>query len=129
MSTLLARNPLDFTAARAGTGVQLNWTKKDESSISSYAVERSTDGVHFVQVGLVDLNKSNAGQYHFTDNNTSTDAKTVYYRVRANEVSKAYFYSVTRGVSFASLEDAISVYPNPIASTATVILPGVRGNA
>jgi hypothetical protein len=79
-AVLLPLNFLSFTA-RPGASQQVNlqWETGDETNVSHFVVERSTDGVSFTPIGQVDFGSTNS--YAFTDNNAVEGNN--YYRIES----------------------------------------------
>jgi hypothetical protein len=77
---LLPLNFLSFTA-RLGANQQVNleWQISDETNVSHFVVERSTDGSSFTPIG--EVNFGSADNYAFTDNNAV--AGNNYYRIES----------------------------------------------
>nr|WP_262708254.1 hypothetical protein [Hymenobacter persicinus] len=73
-----------FTATAAGAGtVQLRWTTAQESNNAGFAVERSSDGIHFDAIGWVDGSgtSSHGHEYSFRDTQLPQGALTLYYHL------------------------------------------------
>ncbi len=111
--SLLPVGLTSFNGTQANDHINLNWLVATESELANYIVERSTDGLHFIEVGTVlALNQNNAA-YSFIDN-VGAVAGTVYYRLKAiekngnNKVSAIISFKLSRlGIM------AMSLYPNP----------------
>ena len=77
---LLPLNFLSFTARLdANQQVNLEWQTSDETNVSHFAIERSTDGSSFTPIGQVNFGLANS--YAFTDNNAV--AGNNYYRIES----------------------------------------------
>ena len=73
-----------FHAIRQNDVVILEWTTDQESNLSHFVIERSTDNINWVQIGKQQAcGESSTKQYYsFTDNNLfKGDASNLYYRL------------------------------------------------
>jgi hypothetical protein len=104
----------------------LTWLTAAEYNSDFFAVERSTDGINFGEIGRVTA----AGQsslmrnYSFIDYSISELAVTkIYYRLRMVDLDQSYKYSEVRLVDLnGSMEhDVIVVYPNPFTDNANIL--------
>ena len=109
---------LDFTAARASGGVQVNWKTENEENYTNFTVERSTDnGANFNAIGS--LISSAQGSYGLLDTNPLIVAGTTdQYRLKLQDLNGAITYSrvVTLGYSTFTgnlADNSVTVYPNP----------------
>jgi hypothetical protein len=77
---LLPLNFLSFTAQPgANQQVNLEWQTSDETNVSHFVIEHSTDGSSFTPIGQ--MNAGSASSYAFTDNNAV--AGNNYYRIES----------------------------------------------
>ena len=92
----------------------INWATASETNNSRFVLERSTDGVTFVNIAPP-VSKGNGANYSHTD--YSPLAGTSYYRLSQvdKDGTKVTFDPVV--VNF-SLQDkaSVNVYPNPVVS-------------
>lgn len=58
----------------------LKWTSPSEQDIKEYEVEKSIDGIKFLQVGIITANNINGATYTFPD--PETVSSMAYYRVK-----------------------------------------------
>jgi hypothetical protein len=109
--------PVTFVSINAtpetSGNILVQWQTADESNISGYEVERSTDGVNFTALGTVAA--TNAGNYAYTDNSVPPDDK-IFYRVKAIDVSGKTTLTPIVVVTRAQSQDAINVTPNPFTA-------------
>lgn len=94
-------------------GVQLDWAVSFEHEMKYYAIEKSTDGNTFSEVGRITSSNYNGrdnAYYTFNDNNIS--AGTIYYRIK--EVDKDGRVEYSKIVVLNSgIKGTINVFPNP----------------
>jgi len=110
--TFLPIELLDFRGRRVGKTHQLNWRSGEEVNAAFYLVERSTDGVRFSRIGLVQTAGSNS-TYQFVDEQPASGEN--YYRLKMVDFDSRFKYSpviLLRGNSEQSLT-LNKVRPNP----------------
>jgi hypothetical protein len=110
-----------FTAQRQSTDVLLDWTTGIAGSLSSFTVQRSTDGVTFDDIATI---AAPSVETAFTYTDANAPSTRVYYRIRANELSGQTVLSTIRVLDAAGSAASILIYPNPVVSeTFTLIIP------
>lgn len=111
--TVLPINLMNFQGKIEQKNAVLDWTTASESNNSHYIIERSTDGLHFAEVGKV-ASKGNHNQktaYTFVDQN-APEGK-LYYRLKQVDIDgKSETFKVI------SLQNTyggfgFKVFPNP----------------
>ena len=111
---------LGFTAALQNNSVELGWTAIDDASISSYIIESSKDGEHWLAIAAIDKNQAAAGSstlYRYTDRSYSGGKQ--YYRVLQVSADGKKVYSATRLIN-AIGKTEIAIGPNPSSNTITI---------
>jgi uncharacterized protein (DUF1501 family) len=107
---------------------RLTWTTVNESNVSHFEYQRSTDVRRFETIGRVTA----TGHSHEQTQYEATDADpglatlpTWYYRLKMIDRDGTFAYSPTRSVSFTDVGDplAISVFPNPATDGRLTIQP------
>ena len=96
--------PSGLTAVSATPSIILNWTD-NSSNENGFKIERSTDGINFVQIATVSANTTSY-------NNSPLTEGTYYYRVRAYNSGGNSSYSNTTSASIVSA-------PTNLAASAT----------
>ncbi len=107
---------------------ELRWTTSSEMNLSHFVVEKSTDGSHFTDAGIVFANGSpeTSTSYMFPDNLANTQARIIYYRIRSVDNDAKFEYSATRLVRLNDKTTnnlIVSVFPNPASSELRVEVP------
>jgi len=104
---------LNFTAAKSGKGIMLNWQTATELNSSYFAIERSNDGSTFTQMGQVKSagTSSSLQQYSFYDGTAKQGNN--YYRLKQVDIDGRFVYSKIAIVNMAGTI-TISAYPNPV---------------
>lgn len=102
----------NFKATLTGTAAALSWTSANEVNLKNYEIERSTNGINFQTIGIVNTIKGdNTKNYHYTDANLLSG--NYYYRIKSvDNDGKA----VRTGIASVLLSGAAAaiVYPTLI---------------
>ena len=119
---------LSLQGALNGNDVKLNWKTQTEINSKEFAVERSTDGVSFTEIGLQDAagNSTTEKNYDFFDRNMA--ASVYYYRVRMIDNNDRYGYSNIVAIRKAGGVKDIRVYPNPATDNVSLEFTNAKGN-
>lgn len=107
--------------ARQDNGINhITWEVAQEAGTVEYVIEKSQDGQQFSDLDHIPYKVSVAtsNKYEYMDNNST--AGTVYYRIREVDGSGGTTYSKIVTVRTTGLGGKLTVYPNPVRSTATV---------
>ncbi|MDP4285689.1 MAG: T9SS type A sorting domain-containing protein [Bacteroidota bacterium] len=106
---------LSFTGKSSSDGNQLSWTATVEINVSSYVIERSSDGQNFSSIGTVAA-KNGGSNYEFTDA-TAIDIARIYYRLRMIDNDGHYQYSAIVSIINSGNNDSkYRIVPNPVTS-------------
>ena len=110
--------PVNFThinaTRKAVNKVQINWGIAQESGISFYILERSTDGQNFtgIQQMLTAMNNGLTSDYQNIDTNELK--QEIYYRIKAINFDGSYLYSHVARVKAIDMASSVQLYPNPV---------------
>ena len=97
IGTALPVKWLTLTAARQPTSqVLIKWTTTQDLTVSAFNIERSQDGIHFMEVGHTEvkagiLNSDNNLSYSFLD--ISAPQGKLYYRIKETDKAGQFSYS------------------------------------
>src|SRR6476469_796555 len=83
-------------------------------SILSHEIQRSSNGVDFLQIGTVSPNTNFTGEYAYTDA-TPRDGVN-YYRIRTLAYDGTEVFSAVRKVELGKIRTEIVLYPNPVVT-------------
>ncbi len=100
-----------ITATKMNNGNAVEWKVENEINISSYEIERSTDGINFTKIGAVATGSGNV--YNWFDAYPVSGEN--FYRVKSVNNRGAFQYSRIVKVSAVKGRVGYSVYPNPSA--------------
>lgn len=109
---ILGVSLLDFTGTFVNDKSLLKWTSENEDNLLAYEVEKSFDGIHFTNEGIVTaLHQKGASAYTFTDRQNIVT--TTFYRLKLlTKSDTGYKYS-----------KIVSVYKTQSAFTITTVNP------
>jgi hypothetical protein len=97
----------------------VQWTVSNQSDISSYEIEKSTDGINYIKVGEMPPYAGNNAMltYNWTDGDFN--GASIYYRIAGIETSAGPVYSREIPVGYGNNNNSgipdITVYPNPVS--------------
>jgi len=115
--------PIKLTSFTVQTrdGVNIvKWTSDTEYNSRYYRVERSSDGVNFVQIAeLPSRNSSLPESYSYGDNDYTTGSN--FYRLKLVDMDGSFTYSkIVKVYNGAPGDYALKVIPNPVHKEFTV---------
>ena len=107
-----------FTGYYQAGVTTLNWSTVNEQNTAYYVVQRSVNGVDFVNLNkIASVNKVAGSNYNFND--AVTTVGKVYYRILLVDRSGVVTYSNIISVSISS-NFSFALYPNPVRSNLTL---------
>lgn len=96
-------------------GNELTWTTAREEKMQQYEVERSSDGNHFEQLGIVAAENKAGSAYTFTDRSPLHGAN--FYRLKLVEQNGGSGYSkIITLRNSADFFHLIALFPNPVST-------------
>ena len=108
---------LSFNAVYNGKTTDLTWSTASEINSNYFTIERSTDGINFTVVGIVDskaLNGYSTSILNYTLNDPNTVPGTYYYRLKQTDFDYKYTYSNVVAITITSTIDfSVDLAPNP----------------
>ena len=118
-----------FTAEKSGSSSLLKWSTLQEVNTEKFVIERSTDGIHFNQIG----NKNAAGNSNGVSNYSLIDDSPFpgvnNYRIKQTDLDGNYSYSEIRSLIFDLSSGLISISPNPSKGGKVMLkIAGNQGN-
>lgn len=116
---------LSFDGKQKGKAVQLKWSTTDESNMSHFEIERSTNARDFEKLGTLPINNSNSlNNYSFED--VAPVKGNQFYRLKITENTGKITYSSVAKINFKS-DKVISFYPNPVQSNTALFITNTDG--
>ena len=123
--------PVNFTSIQATAGNDcgyiVQWKTAQESNVSRYEVEYSTDASNFNTKTIITNNLTGNYSVRITD----IPGNKVYFRIRAIEADGSSRYtSVVSAVSVCNSPLIVETYPNPVLNEVRISLSkNIAGNA
>jgi uncharacterized repeat protein (TIGR01451 family) len=110
----------EFTVQKQNNDALLKWTTASEINNDHFDIERSTDGINFRMIGIVNGSgtTNDFKQYQFIDP-INNFFGIIYYRLKSVDIDNKGAYSkiiALRTANFSSLKD-LAVYPNPFSNS------------
>ncbi|HLY69477.1 MAG TPA: T9SS type A sorting domain-containing protein [Puia sp.] len=116
---------LSFNASKSNNAAQLTWETTYEKDNNHFDIERSTDGVNFIKVGMIAGNETSTliHNYDYADDITGLSG-IVYYRLKDVDDDGHFGYSkiVPLRLDGSSMTANFSAYPNPFASNIKLLI-------
>jgi hypothetical protein len=109
-----------FNAAEEGLSTKIIWNTAEENGITSYVVEKSTDGRTFTAIGTVKA--TNQKTYGFTD--AQSTSENSYYRLKMVEMDGSYKLSYIVSLK-SKVSLTITTSPNPVKNALMIQHPKV----
>lgn len=121
--TILPVQLTNFTATLQKANVQVSWQTATETNTSYFVIQRSSDGVHFNDIGTVNAkgNASGNTSYSFIDETAlQQNSVKLFYRLQSVDKDSKSFYT---SISLVTLSNTnkFAVFPNPAKTTVFVI--------
>ncbi len=119
---------ISFKASFANKNVKLIWIVQNEVNMSHYIIERSFNGLEFVQVSKVMANGNNALTTSYSYNDLmGLNSGTVYYRLREFDKNGTWKISKVLSIKMNDNETkSVSLFPNPAVSSFAVRINATR---
>src|SRR5262249_20304126 len=118
---------LFFKATVQGNNVLLNWSTSSEQNNRGFAVQRSTDGTNWQEIGFVSGSgtSTSANSYSYTDKGLNPDV--YYYRLKQVDFDNKFKFSpvATAVIAGSATIELNQNYPNPYATSTSIefVLP------
>ncbi len=117
---LLPVDILELTARPNGKNVLVEWTSKNESVLSHFEIERSTDGNSFNTAGKVSA-RNTAGTFRYSFEDLKPSAGNNFYRIKSVDIDGSFAYSNVARVSMIKIsENKLLLYPNPAFTSVNI---------
>ena len=110
---LLPVTIIDFTAEVKNESVIVKWFATYETNFKEYEIERSTDGVNFYKIAV--MQARNLASYSYTDEKLPS-ASVIYYRLKMIDIDGKYNYSKVASTRLNNNFSNAIVAPNPVTT-------------
>jgi PQQ-dependent dehydrogenase (s-GDH family) len=107
---------LSFSGTLKNDATWLKWTTTNETDLSHFEIERSTDRTNFKNIGFTNAKGSNntTNDYSYMDNGVANlKSGKVYYRLKMVDANGSFSYSQIIVVNITSFY-TLMVHPNPV---------------
>lgn len=103
---------IDFTAKAADKLINVNWTSSNEINNDYFSVEKSLDGINWIEIGKVDaaMNPDEINNYTLADHNPFAGVQ--FYRLKQYDLNAEFTYSSIVSVKYGAVL-SVSLFPNP----------------
>ena len=119
-----------FSVKKENSNAILRWTTEMELNSGRFEVERSVDGLSFVQIGTVTANGNSTipKNYSYPDALVNITSKIAYYRLRIVDLDGRAVYSKIIAVRMdgSIALSSFHVYPNPFTSNIKLQIQSVK---
>jgi len=106
----------EVSAVRQGLVVDLSWISHQEENVNRYEVERSSDGIAFIRIGMVAVPGSGQSRLNYQWQDAQPLSGFNYYRIKSvdNDGASRYSGVVVAGPAKKTMQK-LSVSPNPVS--------------
>ena len=108
--------PLRFVnlqVQQKSNGIAINWATAGTPENERFFVERSSDGIHFMQISALGSSAVSPFGGNYLDEHLPSSA-IAYYRIRACNMNGSCIYSEIRSVSMPGNKISLKLYPLPV---------------
>lgn len=129
--TPLPLNLLSFTGNINNGQAYLIWETTNELNTLEFIIEKSQDGVQYIDAGTIpSVNSPGNHTYTFTDNNIGTsNIKKLYYRLKQKDIDGQFTYSGIVTLTLGANGNLVRLYPNPVDATASLLITAAEREA
>lgn len=121
---------ISFEAFPQYNNVLLNWVTASEINNDYFTVERSSDGIHFTEVGTLDSKAPGGNSSQVLDYSLVDEVPLAgfsYYRLKQTDIDDKFSYSNLVAVNFNPADNGLLVAPNP-ANTNNIVVSYSSGS-
>jgi autotransporter-associated beta strand protein len=123
---------INFDAKKNGNSTALSWSTLSETNNDFFTVERTTDGVNYIELDKVDGAGNHNGILNYSTEDTNPVNGKNYYRLKQTDFDGNFEYSKLVLVEFEGIKSqkSISLYPNPSnGNNVNVSISGVQNKS
>jgi len=100
---------VNFSANKNKSAIEVKWTVTEESNMSHYDVERSSDGRNFSAIKSI-TSQNSKNQFTYSSNDNTPATGITYYRLKMVDKDNSVKYSRIASVQYSS-GNQVSLYP------------------
>jgi hypothetical protein len=113
-----------FTAQKSGNRAVLKWSTLQELNTVTFIIERSSDGIHFKQIGSLNASGNTTGVTFYNSSDGAPVSGSDYYRIREIGRDGKMVYSEVKMLSFDFVPSTIIISPNPARDHLNISVAG-----
>lgn len=117
-----------LTVVRNDGNVTVNWVTASEINNDYFIVQRSFDGVNYIDVSKVKGNGNTTYDSEYFENDHADPFKDLYYRIKQVDFDGKFDYSAVRFLKAKKAGSTMLVYPTIANDQITIQLPEVIEN-
>ncbi len=104
--------------------VQVSWETAAEENTDYFSVQRSADGINFIDAGTIKAKGSGSNKYQFTDAGSMkySGVRKWYYRIKSTDIDGKAFLSKVLTITPNGLAGRIKIMPNPVNRSLNIML-------
>lgn len=119
-----------FTAQPINNKIELNWKTLSETNNAYFAIERSTDGQFFEEIGRIDGNGTTLEAKEYTSIDATPERGVNYYRLKQVDFNDRFEYSKVVTASLdKNIQKDIQIIPNLVKEQFNIIFPSASNEA
>jgi hypothetical protein len=116
---------ISFTGEQQNKNVNLQWQTSDDINTVQFTIQRSTDGINFINIGMVKAKQPNStNNYTYTDNVAASHAPNLFYRLQITGKDGKVTTSEIIKLSVEINSSDFILQPNPAKNYFTVASNG-----
>jgi hypothetical protein len=115
---------LSFTANCNTNTTNLKWVTATQTHNDYFSMERSSDGVNYTVLGIIDGAGSSAKSLYYSFTDTTPPEGLSYYRLKQTDFDGQFKYSKIIVVKCENEILEVKIYPNPVSNELTIEMPG-----
>lgn len=107
--------------------VSLQWNTNSETNVADFAVQKSTDGIIYSEIAVVDNTAVNGGGASYSYQDINVLPGIIYYRIAVSDNDGYRTYSDIKTVHIKA-GGSVSLYPNPADRELKITTTGISLN-
>jgi hypothetical protein len=104
---------LNFVTLKQELSILLNWQTTNEINNSYFVVQKSTDGIHFLDMQQISASGSSASTHSYSAIDNQPFNGNNYYRLKQVDNNGNYIFSKIDEVNFSEI-NTVQIAPNPV---------------
>lgn len=118
---------VSFTAQPINGAIELHWQTASEQNTSYFSVERSADGIHFLEIGKAEAAGNSAVEISYLFTDVHPQSGNNYYRLKMIDKDASFAYSKIVVVKNDNHIALFRIFPSPANNILYVKAKGIQG--